>query len=267
MPLHIWLPEAHPAAPSPISALMSGVMIKTGIYGIIRILSFYQTIPLWWGFTLGVIGLVSAVGGILWALAQSDFKRLLAYSSIENVGIITIGLGVGYLGLSLHHPVLCLCGFAGALFHVINHGLFKSLLFLGAGSVVHATGNRDMEKQGGLLKKMPYTGFLVLLGSVAICGFLPLNGFISEWLIYNGLFHLGNGTELYPLFGTPVLALIGVLSVVCFTKAFGTQFLGVARTPAAAAAHEVDLCMLGAMGVWGSPVVGWVYFPVALLPF
>jgi len=266
MPLHIWLPEAHPAAPSPVSALMSGVMIKTGIYGIIRILSFFQTIPAWWGFTLGAIGVVSGSLGIIWALAQSDFKRLLAYSSIENIGIITIGLGLGCLGLSFGNPVLSLFGFGGALFHVINHGLFKSLLFLGAGSILHATGNREMDRQGGLLKKMPLTGLSVLLGSVAICGLPPLNGFISEWLIYFGAFHLGHGKDLYPLFGAPVLALIGALAVACFTKAFGMQFLGSPRSLEAAGAKESDVFMTGSMAFLGLSCCLIGLFPGAVLP-
>jgi len=266
MPLHIWLPEAHPAAPSPVSALMSGVMIKTGIYGILRILSFYQIIPAWWGFTLGAIGVVSGSLGIIWAMAQSDFKRLLAYSSIENVGIITIGLGVGYLGLSFGNPVVILFGFGGALFHVVNHALFKSLLFLGAGSVLHATGNRDMEKQGGLLKRMPLTGLSVLLGSVAICGLPPLNGFISEWLIYYGAFHLGHGKDLYPLFGAPILALIGVLAATCFTKAFGTQFLGSPRSREAAGARESDVFMTWSMGFLGFCCCLIGLFPGTVLP-
>ncbi|HSA58608.1 MAG TPA: proton-conducting transporter membrane subunit [bacterium] len=266
MPLHIWLPEAHPAAPSPVSALMSGVMIKTGIYGILRILSFFQITPAWWGYTLGAVGLVSGCLGIIWALAQSDFKRLLAYSSIENIGIITIGLGLGYLGLSFGNPMLILFGFGGALFHVINHGLFKSLLFLGAGSVLHATGNRDIDRQGGLLKRMPLTGLAILLGSVAICGLPPLNGFISEWLIYLGAFHVIQGKDVTPLFGAPILALIGTLAVACFTKAFGMQFLGSPRSREAADAKESDVFMTGAMAVLGLGCCLIGFFPGAVLP-
>ncbi|MCM8794549.1 MAG: hydrogenase [Candidatus Omnitrophica bacterium] len=248
VPLHIWLPEAHPAAPSPVSALMSGVMIKTGIYGLLRVLAFFSQPPAWWGFTLGAIGICSGVFGILWASAQSDFKRLLAYSSIENVGIIALGLGIGYLGVSFRNPLVALFGLAGALWHVVNHGLFKSTLFLGAGSVLHATGSREMDRQGGLFKRMPFTGFFVLMASVAICGLPPFNGFVSEWLIYSGAFHAGQGRELYPLVGAPVLALIGALAVVCFSKAFGTQFLGTARTERASAAKESDLRMIVPMG-------------------
>ncbi len=266
MPLHIWLPEAHPAAPSPISALMSGVMIKMGIYGLIRILSFYHDIPSWWGYTLGSIGIVSGLLGIIWAIAQSDFKRLLAYSSIENIGIISMGLGLGYLGLSFENPVLSLFGFGGALLHVFNHGLFKSLLFLGAGSILHSTSMREMDRQGGLLKKMPLTGFLVLIGSVAICGLPPLNGFISEWLIYYGAFHLNHANNLTPLLGAPMLALIGALAVTCFTKAFGMQFLGTSRSWEAGHAHEPDLFMTGAMAFLGMGCCLLGFFPELVLP-
>jgi hydrogenase-4 component B len=267
VPLHIWLPEAHPAAPSPVSALMSGVMIKTGIYGLLRVLGLFSQPPAWWGFTLGAIGICSGILGILWALAQSDFKRLLAYSSIENVGIITLGLGIGYLGVSFRNPLIALLGLAGALWHVVNHGLFKSALFLGAGSVLHATGSRDMNQQGGLFTHMPLTGLCVLIASIAICGLPPFNGFVSEWLIYSGAFRLGQGRELYLIVGAPVLALIGALAVACFSNAFGTQFLGVARTERALAAKESDWRMIVPMGSMAGMCLvmglapGW-FFPV-----
>ena len=248
VPLHIWLPEAHPAAPSPVSALMSGVMIKTGIYGLLRVLGLFAQPPAWWGLTLGAIGMCSGILGIVWALAQSDVKRFLAYSSIENVGIITLGIGIGYLGVSFHNPLIALFGLAGTLWHVVNHGLFKSALFLGAGSVLHATGSRDMNQQGGLFTRMPLTGCCVLMASMAICGLPPFNGFISEWLIYSGAFHLGQRQELYLFVGAPVLALIGALAVACFSNAFGAQFLGVARTERASAAKESDWRMLLPMG-------------------
>ena len=269
VPLHIWLPEAHPAAPSPVSALMSGVMIKTGIYGLLRILGLFAQPPAWWGMTLGAIGICSGALGILWALAQSDLKRLLAYSSIENVGIITLGLGIGYLGLSFHNPLIALLGLAGALWQMVNHGLFKSALFMGAGSVHHATGFRDMDQMGGLWKRMPWTGACVLVGSVAICGLPPLNGFVSEWLMYAGAFQLGQRRELYLFVAAPMLALIGALAVACFSKAFSAQFLGLARTEQASAAKESDWRMLAPMGslvglcLLIGLIPGWV-FPVVM---
>ena len=166
MPLHVWLPEAHPAAPTHVSALMSGVMIKTGIYGLVRILTLLGPPPMWWGWVLCGIGLSSGILGVLFALAQHDLKRLLAYHSVENIGIIALGLGIGLIGLHAGVPVLAVFGFGGGLLHVVNHALFKGLLFLGAGAVLHATGTRDMEHLGGLLKRMPWTGFSFLIGAV-----------------------------------------------------------------------------------------------------
>ncbi|HPT00812.1 MAG TPA: proton-conducting transporter membrane subunit, partial [Candidatus Aminicenantes bacterium] len=184
MPLHVWLPEAHPAAPSNVSALMSGVMIKTGIYGLVRSLTFLGTPAPWWGWVLLAVGAFSGILGVLFALAQHDLKRLLAYHSVENIGIIALGIGLGVFGLSCHNPLLIYLGFAGGLFHVVNHALFKSLLFLGAGSVLHSAGTREIDILGGLLKRMPTTGTTFLIGSVAICGLPPLNGFASEFMIY-----------------------------------------------------------------------------------
>ena len=158
MPLHVWLPEAHPAAPTHVSALMSGVMIKTGIYGLVRVLTLLGPPPMWWGWVLCGIGLCSGILGVLFALAQPDLKRVLAYSSVENVGVITLGLGLGLIGVSVGDPSLAVLGFAGGLLHVVNHALFKGLLFLGAGAVMHGAGTRDMSQLGGLLKRMPWTG-------------------------------------------------------------------------------------------------------------
>ena len=166
IPVHVWLPEAHPAAPSHVSAVMSGVMIKTGIYGLLRTLTFLGEVPSWWGWTLVTVGVVSGILGVLFALAQHDLKRLLAYHSVENIGIIALGLGVGLLGMAYRLPVMALLGFTGAMLHVLNHALFKSLLFLGAGAVQHSTGTRDIDRLGGLLKKMPVTGATFLAGSV-----------------------------------------------------------------------------------------------------
>ncbi len=188
IPLHVWLPEAHPAAPSHVSAVMSGVMIKTGIYGLARTLTFLGPPPSWWGWVLVGIGASSGLLGVLFALAQHDLKRLLAYHSVENIGIITMGLGVGLLGVSYGSPAMMALGFAGGLLHVVNHAVFKSLLFLGAGAVRHATGTLEIDHLGGLLKRMPQTGFAFLVGAAAICGLPPLNGFVSEFLIYLGAF-------------------------------------------------------------------------------
>ncbi|MFA5260640.1 MAG: proton-conducting transporter membrane subunit [Candidatus Omnitrophota bacterium] len=232
MPLHIWLPEAHPAAPSHVSALMSGVMIKTGIYGILRILTFLGMPCAWWGYLLIAIGIISGILGVLFALAQYDLKRLLAYSSIENIGIISIGIGLGVVGMSVHNPLLMVMGFAGGLFHVVNHSFFKGLLFLGAGAVYHETGTREIDVLGGLLKKMPITGLCFLIGAAAICGFPPLNGFISEFLIYFASFKSIFGSTEIAFVSLGIiasLALIGGLAAACFTKAFGIIFLGEPR--------------------------------------
>ncbi|MBI1816648.1 MAG: hypothetical protein HYR72_16850 [Deltaproteobacteria bacterium] len=247
VPFHVWLPEAHPAAPSHVSAVMSGVMIKTGIYGLMRMLTILGPPPVWWGWVLCGIGLSSGIFGVLFALAQNDLKRLLAYSSVENVGVIALGLGVGVLGLSSGDPTLTVLGFAGALLHVANHAAFKGLLFLGAGAVAHATGTREINRLGGLLKRMPWSGAAFLTGAVAICGLPPLNGFVSEWLIYLGAFHgaisPGRTPALPVLAVIGGLALIGGLAAACFTKAFGIVFLGTARTDLPARAHEPGLAM------------------------
>jgi hydrogenase-4 component B len=247
MPLHVWLPEAHPAAPSHVSALMSGVMIKTGIYGLVRAFTFLGTPPLWWGWGLIAIGLSSGVLGVLFALAQHDLKRLLAYHSVENIGIIALGLGVGLLGMSTDSPVLMVLGFGGGMLHVLNHALFKGLLFLGAGAVAHGTGTREIDQLGGLLKRMPWTAVTFLVGAVAICGLPPLNGFVSEFLIFFGAFKGGiaaGGPVAVPLLALIAgLALIGGLAVACFTKAFGIVFLGEPRSEHVSQANESDWTM------------------------
>ncbi len=249
-PLHVWLPEAHPAAPSPVSAVMSGVMIKTGIYGMVRMLAVLGAVPGWCAWLVLGIGAVSGVLGVLFALAQHDLKRLLAYHSVENIGIITLGLGLGLLGVHYGIPAVAALGFAGGLLHVLNHALFKGLLFLGAGAVAHATGTRDIEQLGGLLKRMPWTGAAFLAGSVAICGLPPFNGFASEFLIYVGAFRTllaSGGLALGGLVAVVALALIGGLAAACFTKAFGIVFQGEPRSPAAAAAHEAPRSLVAPM--------------------
>ncbi|MDD3813959.1 MAG: proton-conducting transporter membrane subunit, partial [Desulfocapsaceae bacterium] len=248
MPFHFWLPAAHATAPSHVSALMSGVMIKMGIYGIVRITSFYIIPPGWWGWTILTLGVISAIMGVAFALAQHDIKRLLAYHSVENIGIILIGLGCALLGQSYHHPTLVALGLAGALLHVVNHGLFKSLLFLGAGSVIHATGTRTIDHYGGLLRAMPRTAFFFLGGAVAICGLPPFNGFVSEWLIYLGLLHSQTEGAMFPfsliVLAVPALAMTGALALACFVKVFGITFLGTARKEFPVAPHEAPGTML-----------------------
>jgi formate hydrogenlyase subunit 3/multisubunit Na+/H+ antiporter MnhD subunit len=251
VPLHVWLPEAHPAAPSHVSAVMSGVMIKTGIYGLVRTLTLLGPLPAWVGWLLVGVGVTSGVLGVLFALAQQDLKRLLAYSSVENVGIITLGLGLGLVGLHVGFAPLAVLGFAGALLHVLNHTLFKGLLFLGAGAVLHGTKTRDMEALGGLLKRMPWTGSLFLIGSAALAGLPPLNGFVSEFLLYAAAFtaaaSLGSAAAVPALAAIGALALIGGLAAACFAKAFGVVFLGEPRSDHAAHAHEQGIAMRAPM--------------------
>ena len=259
MPFHVWLPEAHPAAPSHVSALMSGVMIKTGIYGLLRVLTLLGPPPFWWGCALVAVGAISGVMGVLFAIAQHDLKRLLAYHSVENIGIITIGIGTGLIGLSTGQSTVAVLGFAGGLLHVLNHALFKGLLFLGAGSVLHATHTREIDHMGGLLKRMPVTGGTFLVGSAAISGLPPLNGFVSEFLIYlalfNGLISLGAQGAIPILSGILALVLIGGLAAACFAKAFGIVFLGEPRTDEAGRAHESGSLMLYPMALLAAACV------------
>ncbi len=248
LPFHVWLPEAHPAAPSHVSALMSGVMIKTGIYGILRILTFLGPPTQWWGYSLIALGLISGVVGVLFAMAQHDLKRLLAYHSVENIGIITTGMGLGILGISIGSPALSVLGFADCLLHVLNHAMFKGLLFMGAGSVAHRTHTREIDHLGGLIKKMPWTAATFLVGAVAISGLPPLNGFVSEFLIYTGAFNgigvVRGGSNVALLAAIAGLALIGGLATDCFTKAFGIVFLGQPRSDHPSHARESGKSML-----------------------
>jgi hydrogenase-4 component B len=251
MPLHIWLPSAHANAPSHVSAMMSGVMLKMGLYGIFRTLTFFHDPPLVWGVVLTSAGICSAILGIAFAVAQRDMKRLLACSSIENIGIITTGLGVAMLGVSSHNPSLAYLGMAGALLHILNHSFFKPLLFLGSGVIIHATGTREMNLMGGLAKGMPRAALLFLVGSIAICGIPPLNGFASEFLLYFGFFSQLKATSLvYLVLLAPLLALVGGLAVVAFTKLYSSVFLGTPRSHGAAHPHEAGLTMLLPMGLF-----------------
>lgn len=269
MPLHIWLPKAHAAAPSHVSALMSGVMIKTGIYGIIRTTTFFHSIPPWWGWTILGLGIVSGILGVVLAIAQHDIKRLLAYHSVENIGIILLGLGTALLGASYNEPALIALGLAGALLHVVNHGLFKGLLFLSAGSMIHATGTRNLLHYGGMLRSMPLTGIFFLAGAIAICGLPPLNGFVSEFLVYLGLLHTG-GNSLHHLslavLAVPALAMIGGLALLCFAKVFGLSFLGSPRENTPTDLHEAPVSMLTGMGILLAACLWIGLFPATVLP-
>lgn len=248
VPLHVWLPLAHPVAPSHVSALMSGVVIKMGVYGFLRvILDVLGGGPMWWGALTLAVGAVSAVVGVLYALMDADLKRLLAFSSVENIGIVFIGLGTG---LTLHayglHDLAALA-FVGALYHALNHACFKSLLFMGAGAVLHAVGTRSMEAAGGLIRRMPWTALGFLVGAAAIAALPPLNGFASEWLIFQSL--LGGaaipeaGVAVLMPVAVALLALTSGLAAACFVRAFGITFLAIPRSPAAEAAHEASLSM------------------------
>jgi hydrogenase-4 component B len=259
IPLHIWLPRAHPVAPTPISALMSGVMIKTGIYGLVRIgMDILGPGPAWWGLLVVVLGAVSAVLGVLYALMEHDLKRLLAYHSVENIGIILLGVGVALLGRAVGQPAVAALGLAAALFHVLNHATFKALLFLGAGAVDEVTHTHDMEHLGGLIRLMPVTALFFLVGSAAISALPPLNGFASEWLTFQALL-LGGMRSASPLLSVPLLfagamlALTGALAVACFVKAFGLTFLALPRGHRAAAGpvrvRETGTLQLVAMGL------------------
>jgi hydrogenase-4 component B len=254
IPLHIWLPAAHPVAPSNISALMSGVVIKTGIYGMARFFfDFYGELPVWAGMTVLVVGVISALLGVLYALMEHDIKRLLAYHSIENIGIILIGFGSALLFRSFGHPRLAALALVAGLFHTLNHGVFKCLLFLGAGAVVHSTHTRNMEHLGGLIRRMPSTALYFLVGAIAISGLPPLNGFVSEWFTYQALL-AGFGTTptltrlAFPVAGA-LLALSAALAAACFVKAFGITFLALPRSEKAEKAREASFSMLSAMGV------------------
>ncbi len=234
VPLHTWLPQAHPAAPSHISGIMSGIMIKTGIYGILRIVSLIHSPAPELGYFVLIISLISGLLGVAYAIAQHNLKKLLAYHSVENIGIIGMGIGVGMLGLSYQNSAMTVLGFSGALLHVLNHSIFKSLLFYAAGMVYQKTHTMEIEKLGGLAKSMQFTAIAFLIGAVAISGLPPLNGFISEFFIYWGMFKgLKGGIFLSVLLVISIsgLAFIGAMALLCFTKAFGVVFQGSPRSP------------------------------------
>ena len=266
IPFHTWLPHAHPAAPSHISGIMSGVIIKMGIYGILRVLTYIHTDLLIIGIFILVVSLISGLLGVMYAIMQHDLKKLLAYHSIENIGIIGIGIGIGLIGIAKDLPILAVLGFAGGILHVLNHSLFKSLLFYSAGSVYMRTHTRHLEHLGGLIKKMPKTAFLFLLGALAICGLPPFNGFVSEFLIYSGLFKGLQTPSLqtnFIILGTAIgLTLIGGLAIFCFTKVFSIVFLGTPRSGAPEKAKEVDGSMILPKILAGIMIVAIGIYPV-----
>jgi hydrogenase-4 component B len=270
MPLHVWLPSAHAITPSHVSVILSGVILKMGIYGIVRVMSLFPHPPLPWGGVLLALGTLSGVLGVAFAIGQHDLKRLLAYHSIENIGIIVMGIGLAVLGRSLGRAELVMLGLSGALLHVWNHALFKSLLFFSAGSVVHAVHTREIDRLGGLAKHMPQTALAFLIGAVAICGLPPLNGFVSEFLVYLGLFGTlkvdSGGVLGAAAFVAPALALIGALAVACFVKVFGAVFLGVARGSEAERARESEFSMIMPMGVLAACCIFIGLVPTCLVP-
>lgn len=255
-PFHSWLPQAHPAAPSNVSALMSGGMIKIGVFGALKVgldLLSGCDVQLWWGILVVVIGALSSVLGVAYALGEHDIKKLLAYHSVENIGIILLGCGIGFMAIALGQPVIAALGFMAGLYHLLNHAMFKGLLFLGAGSVLHATGSRNMEIMGGLARVMPVTAMCFLIGSLAISAIPPLNGFVSEWFTYQSMFSIAmSGDALVKIvaaFAAVSLAITGALAVTCFVKAYGVTFTGAARSDAARNAHEVPASMKFSMVV------------------
>ena len=267
--LHTWLPDAHPAAPAHVSGIMSGVMIKLGIYGILRVTTYLRGDFSEIGAFVIIISAVTGLFGVMMAILQHDVKKLLAYHSIENIGIIGLGIGLGIFGISSGNAFLSAAGFAGALLHTLNHSLFKSLLFYSAGSVINQVHSRDVEKMGGLMKYMPYTGWAFLIGSVAISGLPPLNGFISEFLIFSSLF---NGiaspefNKLIILFIAMLsLVLIGGLALLCFTKVFSVIFLGQNRTVYQHQPEEVNKTMIFSQFLPVIPIVLIGFLPVLII--
>jgi hydrogenase-4 component B len=252
VPLHAWLPLAHPAAPSHVSALMSGVMTKVAVYGFVRIVFDLLGHPdWWWGLVVLLLGGLTSVMGVLYALMQHDLKRLLAYHTVENIGIIYIGLGLALAFQAQGFPGIAALGLAAGLLHVLNHSLFKSLLFFGSGAVLAATGERDMEKLGGLIHRMPATALFFLVGCAAISALPPLNGFVSEWMTFQAILLSPQLSDWTLRFAVPavgaVLALSAALAATCFVKAFGIVFLGRPRSEPAAGAAEADRWQIGSM--------------------
>lgn len=280
VPFHNWLPDAHPAAPSHVSAVMSGVMIKTGIYGILRMLTLLPNVDKGLAYFVLIIAVISGLYGVLYAITQRDIKKLLAYCSIENIAIISIGIGIGMLGLSYNAIPVAVLGFSGAILHVLNHSIFKELLFFGAGNIYVKTHTKNMEQLGGLIKKMPVTAFMFLIGSIAICGLPPFNGFISEFLIYMGMiksFTINNFfCILAVILSLSSLALIGSMAILCFTKAFSIIFLGAPRSEIVEHVNEdvskkaimpmaVLVLFIFLIGLFPQYVLNGIFLPVEVL--
>ncbi len=260
VPLHVWLPYAHPQAPSHISSMMSGVMIKTAVYGIIRFVMFLLGANTgWWGVLILILAVLSCLVGVIYALMEQDIKKLLAYSSVENMGIILLGVGLSMLFYSMNLRYPAVLALVAGLYHLINHAVFKGLLFLGAGSVYKATGTRNMEKMGGLIKSMPWTAAFFLLGAMAISGLPPFNGFISEWLVLQAFFLGGIGAsgvlKLFLGLGAAALAFTSGLAAACFVKAFGITFLALPRSKQAQQAKEALGSMLTGMGIFAGLII------------
>ncbi len=271
MPLHSWLPRTHPLAPAHISALMSGVMIKLALYGLIRVLFEWLAPPgLWVGITLIAFGALSCLGGVLYALMQHELKRLLAFHSIENVGIVALGLGASLVFADIGLAPWSAIAFAAALLHALNHALFKGLLFLGAGAFSKAVGSLELDRLGGLLRRMPWTGWTFTFGAMAIAGLPPLNGFVSEWLTLQSLLHLGVsshlGVALAGAVATAALAGTAALAVYCFVKVIGLVLLGSPRHPESAQANEVAVGMRASMVFLAGACVVLGVLPALLVP-
>ena len=254
IPVHAWLPRAHPAAPSNASAMMSGVMIKLGIYGMIRVgVDFLGASSAWWGWVVLAFGAVSAVLGAFYALAEQDIKRLLAYSSVENIGIILMGAGAGMVGIATRQPALATVGFLAALYHLLNHATFKGLMFLGSGALLDSLATRDMAQMGGLGRRMPWTALCFLIGALAISAIPPLNGFVGEWFTYQAFFIAGHGVDfagrLFGPIAAVMLAITGALALACFFGAWGMIFGGAPRSERAEHARETPALMLAGMGL------------------
>ncbi len=266
-PFHTWLPRAHAAAPAHVSALMSGVIHKAGLFGLLRFTLLMGQPDPWMGWSLLGFSALSALMGVLYSATQRDLKRLLGYSSTENVGIAGMGFGLGYLGLTYHRPVLVALGFGGGLLHILNHALFKCLLFYAAGAVYRAAHTVDLERLGGLFKKMPLTGALFLLGGLAISGLPPLNGFVSEFLLYSGLVDASapEAGRLALIGAAGLLAFVGAISALSITRAFGVGFLGTPRDPNVHCEGEVGVAMLAPMLLHGVGVISLGLVPGAAI--
>jgi hydrogenase-4 component B len=271
VPLHIWLPYAHPEAPSNVSALMSGVMIKIAIFMLIRVFfDFLGASHVWWGYLVLTLGTISAILGILYAVVESDIKRMLAFSSIENIGIILIGIGASMIFFASGKPVLASIAAIAALYHLLNHSIFKGLLFMGAGSILYSTHTKNIEELGGLIKKMPKSAILILIGVLSIAALPPFSGFMSEWLTFQSLLLGFNLNESFPMIilsiSAAFLALTGALAAYCFLKFFGIGFLALPRSKHAEHAKEANRPMLIGMGIFASLSILLGILPFYVLP-